>query len=131
IAGSVVIGGNAALRDVGSLGNITSIGRTLALLNSPALVTTPRFVTLVGANLLLQNVPNLVDLGLDKLERVGALLQVDGLFALQTIELPALVHASDILVTLNPELRHLGLPALTSANMMVAENRHLPACQLA
>jgi hypothetical protein len=131
IPGSVVIGGNAALRDVGSLGNITSIGSTLALVNSPALVTTPRFVTLVGANLVLQNLPNLVDLGLDNLERVGALLEVDGLLALQTIALPALVHASDILVTGNPELGHLGLPALASANMIVADNRHLPACQVA
>jgi hypothetical protein len=131
IAGSVVIGGNAALRDVGSLGNITSIGGTLAFVNSPALVTMPKFVTRIGANLTLQSVPNLVNLGLDKLERVGGVVQVDGLLALQTIELPALVQARDMLVTLNPELRHLGLPALTSANMIVADNRHLPACQVA
>ena len=130
IAGSVVVGGNAALRDVGSLGHVTSIGRTLGFVNSPALVTTPRFVTHVGGDLILQNNPALLDLGFDSLRRIGDRLLVEGLFALTTIELPALTQADQIFVMSNPELRHLGVPVLASADMFVNDNRHLPACEV-
>jgi hypothetical protein len=127
---SVVVGGNDALREV-DLGSITSIRETLALLNSPALVATPSSVTSIGANLFLQNDPALVDLGFDRLQHVGFLLDIEGMASLQAIGLPALTQVQNIEVFGNGALRHLGLPTLLGpTTIFVSWNPHLPACEV-
>jgi hypothetical protein len=127
---SVVVGGNNALREV-DLGSITSIRETLALLNSPALVATPSSVTSIGANLFLQNDPALVDLGFDRLQHVGFLIDIEGMASLQAIELPALSQVQNIEVFGNGALRHLGLAALLGpTTIFVSGNPHLPACEV-
>lgn len=122
--------GNDALREI-DLGSITSIREGLEVVNSPAFVTMPSSVTSIIGLLVLQNDPALADLGLDRLQRVGSLIDIEDMASLETIELPALTQVQKIEVSGNGALRHLGLPALPGpATIFVSGNPHLPACEV-
>jgi hypothetical protein len=129
LPGSVAIGGNDALREV-DLGSIASILGSMVLVNSPALVTTPSSVTHIGNSLILQNDPVLVDLGFDRLQYCGVLINIEGMASLQAVELPALTQV-DAIELFSTNARHLGLLALPGpSTIFVSGNRRLPACEV-
>ena len=77
----------------------------------------------------IKNNPVLSDLGLSGLQTVGEWLEVLANTSLPEVDLPALRWVGDNIQ--NPAVRHLRLPQVSSADVIVEDNVQLPACEAA
>jgi hypothetical protein len=154
VPGSISITDNASLPHLAGLQWIKHLGGSLYVAGNPRLAQTYMHqLETVEGSLTLSGNP-LVDLGLNRLTRVGqdvriagtALSRWSGLPALQTIgaglvisdnatleaiQLPLVTGARYLQVTQNPSLRALDLPAFRySSSASVWRNAQLPTCEV-
>jgi hypothetical protein len=87
-------------------------------------------LTTVDNLVMLEDNPQMFELGLPSLRTATAEIAVIGNDAITTLALPALQSADEIEIMQNATLGHLELPALTRASMLVENNPVLAACEV-